>query len=346
MQSEASSSPRILANVSLRHLNTFGVEAQARHFVEIRSTTDFRALHAEALYRRQPRFVLGGGSNVLFTGDFAGLVIKNSIPGIAVLREDDDHVWVRAGAGEVWHDLVLWSVARGLGGLENLSLIPGQVGAAPMQNIGAYGVEMESTCESVEAMVLDTGDPVTFLHRDCEFGYRDSMFKHGGRDRFLVTAVTVRLNKHPRFETSYGDLRKTLEEMGVQDPSVRAVSDAVIRIRSSKLPDPRAIGNAGSFFENPILPRSGAEALLASHPEMPHYPQPDGTVKLPAAWLIERCGWKGRRVGAAGVHDRHALVLVNHGGATGGQIHRLAMEIQASVRERFGIVLKPEVNLV
>jgi UDP-N-acetylmuramate dehydrogenase len=346
MQSEASSSLRIQSNVSLRHLNTFGVEARAKHFAEVRSHADLRALVAEPVYRRQPRFVLGGGSNVLFRGDFAGLVVKNSIPGIEVLREDAAHVWVRAGAGEVWHQLVLWSVERELGGLENLSLIPGQVGAAPIQNIGAYGVEMESTCEAVEAIELETGDAFTFLRRDCEFGYRDSMFKHRGKDRFIVTAVTFRLSKQPRFETSYGDVRRTLEEMGVQNPSVRAVSDAVIQIRSSKLPDPARIGNAGSFFKNPVLPAERFAALAAAHPGVPHYPQPDGNVKVPAAWLIEQCGWKGRDLGRAGVHERHALVLVNRGGATGAEIERLALDIQAAVRDRFGIELAPELQLV
>jgi len=346
MPSPSSSAPRILSAVSLQDRTTFAVAARARWFVDIESEAQLRALHADPLFVQQPRLVLGGGSNILFTRDFDGLVIHNAIRGIAIVRQDDDHVWVRAGAGEVWHDLVLWSVERGLGGLENLALIPGLVGAAPMQNIGAYGVEMESSCEAVEAFDVESAATTTFTHRDCEFGYRDSVFKHRARDRFIVTAVTFRLHKQPRLVTSYGDVRATLDAMGVHEPTVRTLCEAIVRIRSAKLPDPRRLGNAGSFFKNPVLPADQAAALRAAHPGMPHYPQADGRTKVPAAWLIEQCGWKGRTIGRAGVHDRQALVLVNRGGASGAEILALAHAIQASVHDRYGIELQPEVNVL
>ncbi len=336
----------IEAGKSLRALNTFGIEATAKLFVAVTSADAFRAVVGDPALGREPRLILGGGSNLLFTRDFDGLVVKNAIPGIEVQREDAEHVWVRAGAGEIWHHLVLYCVDRGFAGLENLSLIPGQVGAAPMQNIGAYGVEMESVCESVEALDATTGESVVFTHADCEFGYRESVFKHRSKGRFFITAVNFRLNKTPKFEVGYGDVRKTLDAMGVHDLTIKAVSDAVIQIRSSKLPDPKVVGNAGSFFKNPVVPRPQFEALHAAHPAMPHYPQTDGSVKVPAGWLIEQCGWKGHVAGQAGVHDRQALVLVNRGGATGAEIYRLALAVQASVLERFGIELTPEVNLI
>ena len=336
----------ITFNRSLRHLNSFGVDVSASSFVEVKHPDDFLALREERFYGKAEKLILGGGSNILLSRDFPGLVIKNSIPGIEVLQEDEDHVRLCAGAGEVWHTFVLYCVERGYGGVENLSLIPGQVGAAPMQNIGAYGVELESTCEQVEALHLITGEAVRFSRQECAFGYRDSIFKNRYKGQFLITAVTFRLFKKPRFETSYGDLRRTLDAMGVTEVSVKAVSDAVIRIRSSKLPDPSRMGNAGSFFKNPVLSLARFRRLATVHPEMPHYPQPSGDVKVPAAWLIEQCGWKGRRLGRAGVHEAHALVLVNRGGATGIEILQLADAIRASVRQRFEIDLIPEVNII
>ena len=336
----------IEAGKSLRGLNTFGIEATAKLFVAVTSEDAYRAVVRDPALEREPRLVLGGGSNLLFTRDFDGLVVKNAIAGIEVQREDAEHVWVRAGAGEIWHQLVLYCVDRGFAGLENLSLIPGQVGATPMQNIGAYGVEMESVCESVEALDAMTAERVVFTHVECEFGYRESVFKHRYKNRFFITAVTFRLNKTPKFEVGYGDVRRTLDEMGVHDLTIKAVSDAVIRIRSSKLPDPKVMGNAGSFFKNPVVSRPQFEALQAANPGLPNYPQADGSVKVPAGWLIEQCGWKGHVSGHAGVHDRQALVLVNRGGATGAEIYHLALEVQASIRERFGIELVPEVNLI
>jgi UDP-N-acetylmuramate dehydrogenase len=337
---------QVVPHQPLASFNTFGIAATARWFAEIRSPDDYRSLLGEPRWASTPRVILGGGSNVLFRGDFDGLVVKNSLPGIAIVREDDAHVWVRAAAGEVWHDLVMFCVGRELAGLENLSLIPGQVGAAPMQNIGAYGVEMRETCETVEAVAAASGEDVTFTNAECEFGYRDSIFKQRYKDEFVITAVTFRLNKTPKFYVVYGDIQKTLQEMAVQDLSLRAVSDAVIRIRTSKLPDPKVLGNAGSFFKNPVLQAAQFAALHARHPQMPHYPQRDGTEKVPAGWLIEQCGWKGKQAGHAGVHAKQALVLVNLGGATGAEILQLAEDVRASVRERFGIDLSPEVNVL
>jgi UDP-N-acetylmuramate dehydrogenase len=337
---------RILSNHSLRPFNTFGLDVSARSFVEVRSPEEFLALRHERLYGESEKLVLGGGSNIVLRGDFDGLVIKNSIPGIEIRREDAEHVWLRAGAGEIWHAFVLFCVERGYGGVENLSLIPGQVGAAPMQNIGAYGVELESVCEQVEALHLGTGEAASFSRRECSFGYRDSVFKNRYKGQFLITAVTFRLHKKPKYQTAYGDLQRTLEEMGVTDLSVKAISDAVIRIRSSKLPDPSQTGNAGSFFKNPVLSLQRFRQLESAHPGVPHYPEASGDVKVPAAWLIEQCGWKGRTLGGAGVHEAHALVLVNRGGATGSEVVRLAEAIRDSVRQRFGIELVPEVNLI
>jgi UDP-N-acetylmuramate dehydrogenase len=337
---------RIEPQASLRAHNTFGIEAVAKWLAEVRTLDELRALLAEPRLAAEPKLVLGGGSNILLTRDFDGLVIRNRLPGIAVVRQDHEHAWVRAAAGEVWHDLVRFAVERGLGGIENLALIPGQVGAAPMQNIGAYGVELAETCESVEAVDATSGAPLTLTNADCEFGYRDSVFKRRLRGRVVVTAVTLRLARRPRLRLDYGDLRRTLDEMGAAAPDVRAVSAAVVRIRTSKLPDPRTIGNAGSFFKNPVLAGEAFAALAAQHADLPHYAQPDGRIKVPAGWLIERCGWKGRTLGRAGVHDRHALVLVNRGGATGAEVLHLAQEIQRSVKERFGIQLEPEVNLI
>ena len=342
----AAGSPQIRSEVSLRALNTFGIDVRARYFAAIADVEELQALQAEPLYRRTPRLVLGGGSNVLFTRDVDALVIHNAIRGIEVIREDAEQAWVRVGAGQVWHDFVLWSVDREWGGIENLALIPGRVGAAPMQNIGAYGVEMESTCEGVDAVDLESGALRTFTHRDCEFGYRDSIFKHAARDQFCIATVTFRLQKRPRLVTHYGDVRATLEAAGVQEPTVRDVSAAVVRIRSAKLPDPQQIGNAGSFFKNPTLSAAELRVLAAAYPAVPNYPQAAGGAKVPAAWLIEQCGFKGHRAGDAGVHDRQALVLVNYGHATGQEILELARAVQTSVRERFGIDLVPEVNVL
>jgi len=338
----------IQSNVSLKPYNTFGIEASARYWVEIESQEDLKTLLQLSEFLALPKLVLGGGSNILLTRNFDGVVVKNNILGVEIIRDDERHVYVRAGAGENWHQFVQFCVQRNLAGLENLSLIPGTVGAAPMQNIGAYGVEIEQAFEQLEAVDIQTGEVRTFRHADCRFGYRESVFKHEAKGRYIITHVVFRLDKTPTFHTSYGAIRETLAEMGVSDEAltIQAVSEAVIRIRRSKLPDPAQIGNAGSFFKNPEIPQAHYDRLKAVHPDMPGYPVGEGAVKVPAGWLIERCGWKGRRVGNTGVHAKQALVLVNHGGASGQEIRELAGAVQASVQQQFGIGLTPEVNFI
>ncbi len=341
----------IQENVSLKLYNTFGIEAKACQFAEIRSVDDLQEILRNPAYASLPTLIIGGGSNLLFTRNFEGLVLKISIQGIEAVREDAQHVWLKAGAGVSWHQLVLYSIEQGLGGIENLSLIPGTVGAAPMQNIGAYGVEIQDTFDSLEAVERQTGALKTFYAQDCHFGYRESVFKNVLKDRYIITSVTLRLSKQPVINTSYGDIEKILAQRQSENghhfvPGIREVSDAVICIRQSKLPDPAVIGNAGSFFKNPVIPQQQYEQLKKTFDQIPGYALPDQTVKVPAGWLIEQTGWKGKRVGDAGVHDRQALVLVNHGSASGEEIKALARQIQASVYEKFGIEIMPEVNMV
>lgn len=331
-------------NISLKPFHTFGIDVHAREFARFDSEDALReALSAASSDRGM---ILGGGSNVLFSRDFDGLVLVNEIAGIRVVDEDEDYVYVEAGAGENWHGFVQHCIAQDWGGVENLSLIPGCVGASPMQNIGAYGVELKEVFEELEAFHLADGSIARFSANDCAFGYRDSIFKGKYRGQFVILRVTFRLRKQPVFNTSYGSVEQELERMGVTTLSLRAVSDAVIRIRSSKLPDPAKIGNAGSFFKNPVVPTEQYERILAAHPGLPAYPAENGTVKLAAGWLIEQCGWKGYRKGDAGVHDRQALVLVNYGHATGAEIFDLSEEILVSVRGKFGVDLEREVNVV
>jgi len=295
---------------------------------------------------RQGIFVLGGGSNVLFTKDLPVWVLHNRIKGIETVKEDREHIWLKAGAGEVWHDFVLYCVERGYAGIENLSLIPGTVGAAPIQNIGAYGVEIKDVLDSVRFFHLEKKEWVTLYHADCQFGYRDSIFKGALKGKAIVTSVTFQLNKLPVFHTSYGNIRQELEAMGVKELSIRAISDAVIRIRSAKLPDPRQIGNAGSFFKNPELPDPAYRQLKSLHPDIPGFPAGQGRTKVPAGWLIEQCGWKGFREGNYGVHQHQALVLVNYGNAEGADIAALSERIMASVQQQFGIRLEREVQIL
>lgn len=336
----------IQEHVNLKPYNTFGIEVWCRYFSEVKSIDEANELLSSSHLANMPKLILGGGSNVLFTKDFDGLVIKNSLPGIHVLHEDAEYIYVKAAAGEVWHSFVLWCIDRGYAGIENLSLIPGLVGAAPMQNIGAYGVEIKDVFHELEALDMHTLEVHRFNLEDCAFGYRESVFKNKLKNRYLILSVTFRLNKKPKFNINYGDIQSTLEEMGVQELSIKAVSDAVIKIRSSKLPDPAKLGNAGSFFKNPVVPKSLVDELLKKHPLMPNYPQADGRVKVPAGWLIEQCGWKGKVVGKTGAHKSQALVLVNYGGADGNEIYQLALNIAKSVKDKFGIDIEPEVNLI
>ncbi len=333
-------------NISLKHYNTFGIDIRCALFAEVKNVEILSELLQNSELKNQPMLILGGGSNILFTKNYDGLVLKNSLLGIEKIKENKEQVWVRCGAGEVWHEVVLYCIKNNYGGIENLSLIPGLTGAAPMQNIGAYGVELESVFDSLEAFHLKTGESKTFLKAECQFGYRESVFKNKFKNQFIITSVTLRLNKKPVYNISYGAIRETLEKMGVQELSVKAVSDAVIAIRSSKLPDPKVLGNAGSFFKNPEIEQEQFSALKEKFPMVPNYPLENGNVKIPAGWLIEQCGWKGKRVGNTGSHTDQALVLVNYGNATGSEIYNLAMEIKTSVLEKFGIEIVPEVNVI
>ncbi|MGQ0737436.1 MAG: UDP-N-acetylmuramate dehydrogenase [Bacteroidota bacterium] len=345
---------QIQENISLRPYNSFGIDAKARYFASFKDTDELEELttptFAKALAgkpdSRLPTLTLGGGSNILFTKDYDGLVLKNDIKGITELHEDSEYVYIKAGAGENWHQFVLHCIQRNWAGIENLSLIPGNVGATPMQNIGAYGVEIDDVFWDLEAYHLKDKKVVTFTKSDCGFGYRESVFKRKYKDQFVILNVTYQLRKKPRFNTSYGAINEELERMGVKGLSIKAISDAVIHIRSSKLPDPAAIGNAGSFFKNPEI-ISGQYAILQKQfPSVVGYPLPSGNVKLAAGWLIEQCGWKGYRNGDAGCHSMQALVLVNYGNASGKEIYDLSKEILESVKEKFGIQLEREVNVI
>jgi UDP-N-acetylmuramate dehydrogenase len=331
-------------NFNLQKINTFGIKGRAAWYVEAPS---IESLRHHLLTAQQPHFILGGGSNILLRNDWPGTVIRITIGGIGIERQSESEVVVGAGAGVRWHDLVLWTLEHDFGGQENLSLIPGTVGAAPIQNIGAYGVELKDVFEKLEAMNRSTGEIRVFAKAECHFGYRDSTFKNDLRDRYVIMRVYFRLTKlSHRLNTGYGDIQRMLESRGLAQPGIRDVSDAVIAIRRSKLPDPAQLGNAGSFFKNPEIGLAQFQDLISRFPEMVHYPQPGGTVKVPAGWLIEQCGWKGHRRGNAGCHEKQALVLVNFGNATGEEIWQLAIAIQSSVREKFGILLQPEVNVV
>jgi UDP-N-acetylmuramate dehydrogenase len=311
-----------------------------------RTVEELRTLLHSKQLEGLPRLFLGGGSNVLFTRDWPGVVLLNEVPGIAVVYEDDHHVHVKAGAGVPWHAFVVHCVEQNWGGVENLSLIPGKVGAAPMQNIGAYGVEIKDTFQELEALRISDGELVTFDRTTCRFGYRESFFKREGRDLFVILSVTFRLDKAPHtLHTSYGNIQQELEHRGIQHPTIQDVSEAVIAIRRSKLPDPAVLGNAGSFFKNPVVDPLVLEAIRAEYPDVVAYPA-EGGYKLAAGWLIERAGWKGHQRDGHGVHDRQALVLVNHGGATGQQVFDLSKDILRSVYERFGVELEREVNIL
>lgn len=343
---------KIEQNRSLKALNTFGLEAAAKYFVEIHSVEELRELLSDPRFSGVKKLVLGGGSNILLTGDYDGWVIKNALPGVEIVSESETEVILKAGAGKDWHELVLGCVEMNYGGLENLSMIPGLVGAAPVQNIGAYGAELKDVFHGLEAVELASGNLVKFSAKDCAFGYRDSIFKHKLAGQFFITSVSFRLTKlsapgvHYVFLTEYGEVQATLDAMKVQNLSLQAMSDAICQIRSAKLPDPKELGNAGSFFKNPVMPQAECDKLIARYPKMPHYPQEDGTMKVPAGWLVEQCGWKGQVFGKMGCHKTQALVIVNYGGATGWEILELAKAVVASVKEKFGIELVYEVNIV
>ncbi|MDE2053538.1 MAG: UDP-N-acetylmuramate dehydrogenase [Xanthomonadaceae bacterium] len=332
-------------NASLRGRNTLRVDARAAWLAELRDAEVIPDLLAHPAMRGKALLLLGEGSNVLFTGDYDGAIATVATRGVAVLDDDGTSARIRVAAGEHWDDFVRWTLAHGHAGLENLALIPGSVGAAPMQNIGAYGVEAGEFIESVEAFDLHEHHFVHFDNAHCEFGYRDSVFKRHP-DRWLITAVTFRLPRAWAPRTDYAGVRDELRRMGIEHPAPIHVADAVINLRTRKLPDPKVIGNAGSFFKNPLLPAAQAEQLRAEHPQLPSWPAPDGLAKLSAAWLIEASGFKGVREGDAGISNRHALVLVNHGHATGGQLWALAQRVREGVHARFGVMLEPEPRII
>lgn len=334
-----------LYNCSLLPYNTFGMDVKASRFVEYASVEELRGLwnaEREAVARA---LHIGGGSNLLFASDYEGLILHSAIKGYTVVKETEEEVEVRVGAGEVWDDFVAYTVANGWYGAENLSLIPSEVGASAVQNIGAYGVEAKDLIVSVDTFGLETGEERRFMQEECRYAYRESVFKQELKGKYAVTFVTYRLKKHPVFHLEYGNIRAELEKQGCQ-VDLENVRRIIIAIRQAKLPDPKVLGNAGSFFMNPVVPKMQFEALLVQYPDMPHYPVDDAHVKIPAGWMIDRCGWKGKRVGHAGVHEKQALVLVNCGGATGKEVMHLAEEIVASVRERFGVTVRPEVNYI
>lgn len=333
-------------NYSLKKLNTFGINASARYFTEVSSVDEIQEILSQKAFNDTQKLILGGGSNLLFTKDFDGIVLKNNLQGIETIKEDADFYFVKAGAGEVWHNLVMHCITNNFAGLENLSLIPGNVGASPMQNIGAYGVEIKDSFYELEAMHLTDKTIHTFSNADCKFGYRESVFKNKFKNQFIITSVTYKMLKIPVFNTSYGAIEKELEEMGITQLSIQAISQAVCNIRRSKLPDPAEIGNAGSFFKNPEVMNDQFLFLKNKFPTIVGYDLKNGNVKLAAGWLIEQCGWKGKTFGDAGVHKLQALVLVNYNNANGNEIFELSQNIIDSVKDKFGVDLEREVNII
>ncbi len=337
--------PVIEHDVSLQPFNTFGLPARARRYLRVTDPAQLDSLRAATQHEALaglPRFVLGGGSNVLLVRDIEALVLHMAIPGREVIGEENGAVLVRAGAGENWHGFVEFTLAQGLGGLENLSLIPGTVGAAPIQNIGAYGLEIKDVFHSLTAYDLATGERRTLRAADCRFGYRDSLFKQADGAGLVVLDVTFALPRAWQPNLRYAELAQALREAGLSEPTPQQVSEAVVAIRRRKLPDPLEVGNAGSFFKNPVVSAQQCASLLARFPALVHHVQADGSEKLAAGWLIDQCGWKGRSMGAAGVYPKQALVLVNNGGASGAEVLALAKAIQADVLEKFGVELEPE----
>ncbi|WP_018345040.1 UDP-N-acetylmuramate dehydrogenase [Cytophaga aurantiaca] len=340
-------STSIESNKNLKKYNTFSIQATAEKFSIFKSEKELTELLSESKQHQLPLLILGGGSNMLFTQNVKGIVLKNEILGIQVLEENTDSVLVKCGAGEVWHEFVIHCVNKGWAGIENLSLIPGTVGASPIQNIGAYGVEVKDTIESVDCVEIETGLKKRFKNTECEFGYRDSVFKKIYKGKYVVTYVTFRLKKQALVNTSYGAIQQVLDEKGITNPTIRDVSRAVVEIRRSKLPNPAQLGNAGSFFKNPEIREKEFTVLKNKYPDIVSFPgSAEGLIKVPAGWLIERSGWKGKVVGNVGIHRLQALVIVNYGGASGQEVLDLSIEVRKSVQELFGIDLTPEVNII
>ncbi|MFK8046630.1 MAG: UDP-N-acetylmuramate dehydrogenase [Crocinitomicaceae bacterium] len=335
----------IQENVSIQAHNTFGIDCQAKYFARFRSIKDLQELLADPIRKNNDLLVLGGGSNMLFTKDYNGLVLKNELTGIYVVKEDADHIWIEAMAGESWHDFVLFAINNDYGGIENLSLIPGSVGAAPMQNIGAYGVEIKDVFHELEAIHIETGEIVRFTRKRCKFGYRDSVFKNVLKGQYIILSVTLKLTKNHEVNTTYGAIEAQLQEKNVIRPTIKHISDAVIAIRQSKLPDPALIGNSGSFFKNPVVSKAKLAVIQEKYPDVSFYEIDHQRVKLAAGWLIDQAGWKGKTFDNFGVHKNQALVLVNYGGAKGKDIYDLSAQILNDVKEKYNVQLEREVNI-
>lgn len=332
-------------NISLKPYNTFGIDVKAKSFGRFESLDELKSL-LQNRDKETPLFILGGGSNILLTKDLPFFVLKNEISGIEIIDETETAVVVKVGSGVEWHSFVRFTVEQGWGGIENMSLIPGSVGASPMQNIGAYGAEIKDTFVSLEALHIDSMELHTFNREQCQFGYRESVFKRALKDQYVIVSVSYKLSKNPIINTTYGAIQSEIEVMGVNEITVDTVSQAVMNIRRSKLPDPKVLGNAGSFFKNPVVPKAVFEQMAVNYPGAPHYPQENGEEKLAAGWLIERAGWKGKRIGNCGVHEMQALVLVNYGGATGSEIYDLSSAIITDIHSKFGVTLEREVNIL
>ena len=330
---------------SLKKYNTFGIEAKAKQFVAVQSLVDLKNILEEN--KTQKKFILGGGSNMLLTKDIDALVIHIDLKGKKILEEDEDFAWVESQAGENWHEFVLWTIDQNFGGLENMSLIPGNVGTTPVQNIGAYGTEIKDTFVSCQAITIDNQEIKNFLKEECNFGYRESIFKNDIKDQYIITSVVFKLTKkNHKINISYGDIIAELNKNNITKPTLKDVSNAVIAIRQSKLPDPKVLGNSGSFFKNPILIKSDFEKIHQQFPEMKYYDISETEVKVPAGWLIEQAGFKGKRFGDAGIHKNQALVLVNYGNATGQEILNVSRAIQETIFNKFGIHIEAEVNVI
>ncbi len=335
----------IISNFSLKKYNTFGIEAFAKKFVAVHSAQELENVLKENVLEK--KIILGGGSNMLLTQNIDALVINIDLKGKKIIDEDDNFVWIESQAGENWHELVLWTINQDFGGLENMSLIPGNVGTTPVQNIGAYGTEIKDTFVSCQAMKIETQEITTFLKSDCQFGYRESIFKNKVRDQYIITSVVYKLTKkNHHINISYGDIQQELHAKNIDNPSLKDVSNAVIAIRQSKLPDPKILGNSGSFFKNPIISRAHFNQVQLKFPEIKHYNVSENEVKVPAGWLIEQAGFKGKRFGDAGIHKNQALVLVNYGNATGQEILDVSRNIQQTIFDKFGIAIEAEVNVI